>query len=85
MSKSHSIFTALFVGLAYTGCAPMLPIGGAYFPDWLLSGLGGLLVVSVVRALLIALDLDRHLQPRVLAYPAMTVLFTLLIFLLFFP
>jgi hypothetical protein len=42
----------------------MIPIGGAYFPDWLLSAACGLLAVSIARALLIAIGLDRHLQPR---------------------
>lgn len=85
MSKSESIVVALFLGLFCGGCTPMQQIGGAYFPGWLLSAGCGLLAVSMVRGLLILAGLDRVLEPRPLAYPAMAVIFTLLTYLIFFP
>ena len=62
----------------------MQEIGGAYFPGWMLSEISGLVGVAIARAVLIRFGLDAVLEPRLLAYPALTVFFTLLTYLVFF-
>ncbi len=67
-----------------SGCSPTLEIGGAYFPDWLVSAIAGLFAVAGLRAALLWLGLDHVLEPRVFAYPAWAISLTLLIYLLLF-
>lgn len=66
------------------GCSPMMEVGGAYFPGWLMSAAVGMILVGIARGILIALKVEPFLQPRMLVYPALAVFFTLLTYLLFF-
>lgn len=67
-----------------SGCSPTWGIGGAYFPAWLICMVAGLFAALVVRFVLVRTGLDPWIRPRALAYPAMAVFFTLLIYYLFF-
>jgi hypothetical protein len=75
---------ALLAAACVSGCAPTWEIGGAYFPAWLLCMVGGLACVLAARFALIRLGLDPWIRPRALAYPALGIFFTILIYLLFF-
>jgi len=66
------------------GCSCIQEIGGAYFPAWLLSILIGWILALIVRLIFIKVGLDGWIRPRSIGYPAMTVFFTLLIYLIFF-
>lgn len=69
-----------------SGCAvsPSIPILGAFFPGWLLCATAALFVTLVLRAALIKLHRVEILGPPVLAYPLITVIGTLLFWILFF-
>lgn len=68
----------------FAGCSPMIEIGGAYFPGWLLSAVCGLAAVALTRAFFLLTGLDSFLKPRPLVYPALTVFFVLFIYWWFF-
>jgi len=65
-------------------CSPTWEIGGAYFPAWLICMVSGLACTLAARFVLIRTGLDPWIRPRAIAYPAMGVLFTLLVYLIFF-
>jgi len=76
--------TSVFVVCMVSGCSPTWQVGGAYFPAWLVCMVSGLACVLAARFVLIRLGLDPWIRPRALAYPAMGIFFTLLIYILFF-
>lgn len=67
-----------------SGCSPTWEVGGAYFPAWLICMIAGLACALAARFALIRLGLDPWIRPRALAYPALGIVFTLVIYLLFF-
>ena len=71
---------------ALSGCAvaPSVPILGAFFPAWLLCIAGALCITLPLRAVLIRRGLDRRLGPPLLVYPLLTIIGTLLFWILFF-
>ncbi|MDB6079359.1 MAG: hypothetical protein JWO82_3106 [Akkermansiaceae bacterium] len=69
--------------LACPGCTPSLPLSGAYFPAWIVCMIAGLLGAMVLRGLLVLLGIDRHVAPRMLAYPCIMLSLTLLTWLIF--
>lgn len=85
MSKPPSIVVTMPLALALGGCGSMVPLGGAYFPAWLLSAVCGVAATAMARAFLVSVGVDALLQPRLLVYPALAVFFTLTTYLIFFP
>lgn len=83
---SRSLLLIVIVGTAglLSGCSSILEIGGAYFPAWLLSILIGWVLAAIVRIVFIKIGIDGWIRPRSIGYPALTVFFTLLIYLIFF-
>ncbi|MEM5314850.1 YtcA family lipoprotein [Paraburkholderia sp. JHI869] len=74
------------VAAALAGCSasPSISVLGAFFPDWMFCVLGALATTLVVRAVLGRLKYERALGPPVIAYPALLLLISLLIWLLIF-
>ena len=69
-----------------TGCAyaPSIDILGSFFPAWMVCIVSGIGLTLLARQLLIIIRLDPYLGPRGLIYPSLTLLLTLVIWLLFF-
>lgn len=69
-----------------SGCtvSPSIPILGAYFPGWLLCVTGALFVTLIIRAVLIKMNRANCMGQPVFVYPLMTVIGTLLFWILFF-
>ena len=84
MKRIPLLFLPLGVLFSLSGCSCIQEIGGAYFPAWLLSILIGWMLTGIVRLILIRVGIDGWLRPRSIGYPALTVFFTLLIYLIFF-
>jgi hypothetical protein len=87
-SLSHYFFVAATL-LLLTGChttahAPTVDVLGSYFPAWIICILAGLGITLVVRLILVALKLNTHLRPAPLVYLCLMILFTLVVWLLFF-
>src|SRR5262245_31628154 len=74
------------LALLSAGCSriPSLNILGSFFPAWILCGVVGILLATVVRILFVRLNFERELSPLILVYPSLAALFTFSIWLLFF-
>ncbi|WP_433706239.1 YtcA family lipoprotein [Paraburkholderia sacchari] len=70
--------------LAGCSASPSISVLGAYFPSWMFCLLGALLMTLIVHAVLGRLQRERLLGPPVVAYSALLLLFSLLIWLLIF-
>ena len=71
---------------ALTGCerVPSVNVLGAYFPSWMLCVLIGIALTLIVRQVLAAAGGESWIGPLGLAYPALTLAFTLATWLIFF-
>jgi YtcA family len=78
---------SLAAALLIFGCsrAPTLNILGSYFPAWIICGVIGILLASLVRWCFVRIKLEDHLLwPLILVYPCLTAFFTFTLWLLFF-
>jgi hypothetical protein len=66
------------------GRAPSIDIIGSFFPVWMLCLTISIVLTFVVRRLLIHYQLDTEVGPVALFYPSVVVLFTCLLWLIFF-
>jgi len=64
--------------------SPTIDVLGSYFPAWMISILLGLAITVVVRQLLIGFKIAGHLRPAPLVYLFMAVLWTLVVWLIYF-
>jgi YtcA family len=72
--------------LLCTGCgrAPSVDIIGSFFPVWMICLTLAIVLVFVVRYLLVHYQLESEVGPVALFYPSVVVLFTCLLWLIFF-
>ena len=78
---------SLAAAFLVSGCsrAPTLNILGSYFPAWIICGVIGILLASLVRWFFVRIKLEDHLLwPLILVYPCLTAFFTFTLWLLFF-
>ncbi|MBU7440231.1 YtcA family lipoprotein [Paraburkholderia fungorum] len=68
------------------GCAfaPSIPLFGAAFPDWLFCVVGGVAATVVVHVALGRRGLRPALAPHAISYPALSAVFAMAAWLLFF-
>jgi hypothetical protein len=80
-------FSYLFAGcLLCSGCnhAPSIDIIGSFFPVWMLCLAIAVVLAFVVRYFLVRFKLDTEVGPVALFYPSVVILFTSLLWLIFF-
>ncbi len=87
--ESFSRAAALTVSSAavlLAGCsrAPTFNILGSFFPSWLVCGVLGILLASIVRLVFVRIELEPHLSPLILVYPCLAAFFTFTLWLIFF-
>ena len=72
--------------LLCTGCgrAPSVDIIGSFFPVWMICLTLAIILASVVRYLMVRYRLESEVGPVALFYPSVVVLFTYLLWLIFF-
>lgn len=72
--------------LLCTGCnhAPSIDIIGSFFPVWMLCLSIAVVLAFVVRHFLVRFSLDSEVGPVALFYPSVVLLFTSLLWLIFF-
>jgi len=72
--------------LLLTGCgrAPAINIVGSFFPAWMICLTIGVTLSFVVRYLLLRYRLELEVGPLALFYPCVVLLFTCLLWLIFF-
>lgn len=64
-------FWFLLMALSLSGCSPEFVFQGAYFPQWLVSGVLGIVVAIIVRMVLIRLNIDEGIPFRSIVYVAL--------------
>ena len=83
-----SLRRAVLVGvlLLPSGCrrAPNIDIIGSFFPVWMLCLAIAIVLAFVVRALLLRYQLEAVVGPLAVFYPCVVLLFTSLLWLIFF-
>ena len=82
-NRSASLFA---VCLLCSGCshAPSIDIIGSFFPVWMLCLAIAVVLAFVVRHFLVRFKLDSEVGPVALFYPSVVILFTSLLWLIFF-
>jgi YtcA family len=72
--------------LLLVGCshAPEYSIFGSFFPVWIFCSLGGLLLMTGARALIVHTALAEHLAAPVLFYISMAIFLSCMLWLLFY-
>jgi len=74
-------------GALLAGCAPApsIDVLGAYFPSWLFCLIAAAGLTVMVHLIQIKWQLGRWLTPMAVVYPVLLTLFSLAIWLIFFP
>lgn len=76
----------LGTSLLLVGCshAPEYSIFGSFFPVWIFCALGGLLLMTGARALIVRTAVAEYLAAPVLLYLSMAIFFACMLWLLFY-
>jgi YtcA family len=77
---------SLTVLLTLVGCshAPEYSIFGSFFPAWIFSSVGGLVLAAGARVLIARSAIAEHLAAPVLFYLSMAIFLTCMLWLLFY-
>ena len=75
---------AVAVTIWMSGCDPVVSVGGALFPDWLVCVMAGSLLATACHPLLRGSGLERHLRPLPFFYGCLIVMFSLAAWVTFF-
>ena len=83
--RMNPVFAVVFF-LLFTGCdhAPSVDIIGSFFPVWMICLTLAVVIAFVVRYLLLRYRLESEVGPVALFYPSVVVLFSCLLWLIFF-
>jgi YtcA family len=77
---------SLAAPLVLVGCshAPEYSIFGSFFPAWIFSSVGGLVLMTAARAVIARTAIAAHLAAPVLFYLSMAIFLTCILWLLFY-
>jgi YtcA family len=75
---------AAVLGLAAAGCDPVINLGGANFPGWLLCAILGLILAALLRQLFAVAGIEPYMGPAVVIYPCLAILVGCVIWMVFF-
>ncbi|RFU48566.1 YtcA family lipoprotein [Paraburkholderia sp. DHOC27] len=80
------MLASLLLCTVLTGCAaaPSVGVLGAYFPDWLFCAVGGTVLTAIVHVLCSRGGYGGWLSPPAIVYPALTVLFAVVLWAVVF-
>lgn len=84
MHEFHRRTIIVAACLALGGCDPIVEIFGSFFPAWLISLFGGVILAILTREIFARLRIEPHLGPLYLVYPSLCLLFTLVIWMVFY-
>jgi hypothetical protein len=80
----HAVVGGALVLLTGCGHAPSIDVIGSFFPVWMLCLAIAVPLTFAVRMLLVRFHLDNEVGPLALFYPCVVLLFSSLIWLIFF-
>jgi hypothetical protein len=81
--RTH-LCTVVALVLLLSGCDPVINLYGSFFPAWVVCLLTGIALAALLRMVFALSDLERHLGPLTLIYPSLTLLLTMVTWLIFF-
>lgn len=86
MTGVHNRAALVAAGAVLTGCsrAPSVDILGSFFPIWMVCLSVAVILTFLARKLLVRSKLESHVGPVALFYPSLVVLFSCLLWLIFF-
>jgi hypothetical protein len=86
MTGVHKRAALAAVASVLTGCsrAPSVDILGSFFPIWMVCLSVAVILAFLARKLLVQSKLESHVGPVALFYPSFVVLFSCLLWLIFF-
>jgi hypothetical protein len=88
MTNRTSVLTYGIGGvcLLFTGCgrAPAIDVIGSFFPVWMVCLILSIVLASLLRLFLVRRQLEQTIEPVALFYPAVVLLFSCLLWLIFF-
>ena len=82
--RAISATTGACLLLSGCGHAPSVDIIGSFFPVWMLCLAIAIPMTFGVRALMVRFELENDIGPLALFYPCVVILFTSLLWLIFF-
>ncbi|WP_322044993.1 YtcA family lipoprotein [Paraburkholderia sp. J67] len=83
-AAARVLSTLSLTALAGCSASPSISVLGAFFPDWMFSLVGGLLLTLIVHGVLVHLQRERLLGPPLIVNSALITLFSLLVWLFIF-
>jgi nitrogen fixation/metabolism regulation signal transduction histidine kinase len=85
MTRRKPIFVSA-ICLLCVGCghAPSVDIIGSFFPVWMVCLAVSIVFACILRAVLLRLQFESEIGPVALFYPSVVVLFSCLLWLIFF-
>lgn len=83
-APSFTVMAVSLAGMTLGGCDPVINIGGANFPGWLLCAVAGIILAALMRLLFVAAGIEPYMGPPALIYPSLATLMACLTWLLFF-
>jgi hypothetical protein len=72
------------LALLASGCDPIVNVYGSFFPAWVVCLVVGVFLTVLLRLVFAVTKVERHLGPLTLIYPSLTLLMTLVTWLVFF-
>jgi len=85
MTRRTLIF-APAICLLCTGCgrAPSVDIIGSFFPAWIVCLVVAIVLASILRLVLLRFKFESEIAPVALFYPSVVILFSCLLWLIFY-
>jgi hypothetical protein len=82
----RTLIVAQAVCLLSAGCsrAPSIDIIGSFFPVWMLCLTIAIILTSILRIVLLRYQFESAIEPVALFYPSVVILFSCLLWLIFF-
>ena len=74
----------IILALLARGCDPIINVYGSFFPAWVVCLVVGVLFTVLLRLVFAVTHIERYLGPLILIYPSLTLLLTLVTWLVFF-
>ena len=85
MTRRTLIFAST-ICLLCTGCgrAPSVDIIGSFFPAWIVCLVVAIVLASILRLVLLRFKFESEIAPVALFYPSVVILFSCLLWLIFY-
>ena len=86
MNRNWKRLLRILPALLLSGCAaaPSMDVFGSYFPAWMICMVPAMLLAFAVHAVLVRVRLASEVGPVAVFYPCLVVLFSSLIWLIYF-